>query len=80
MTDYNTCVFGSVLCRICQLLDKLCAATDQSAFFYALWQCVLNSPGPRLPAINLILSKLNRKLTVEDQVHCLGGNLLLVVR
>lgn len=65
--------------RICQLLDRLCAATDQSAFFCALWQCVLGSPGSRLQAINFIISKLNKKLTVEDQPHCLGGNLLMVV-
>lgn len=71
--------FSCVSYRICQLLDRLCAATDQSAFFCALWQCVLGSPGSRLQAINFILSKLNKKLTVEDQPHCLGGNLLMVV-
>ncbi len=65
--------------RICVLLEDLSDATDNSAFFYALWQCIYGSPDYRLPAINLLLSKLNKKLSAEDQVHCMGGSLPLVV-
>lgn len=65
--------------RICRLLDGICTATDESAFFCALWRCVLGSPDVRLPAVTFVLSKLNKKLTAEDQVYCLGGHLPLVV-
>lgn len=67
------------LYRVCALLNALSSATDQSIFFCALWQCVLGSPDYRLPAISLILNKLNKKLSAEDQVYCIGGNLPLVV-
>lgn len=65
--------------RICNLLDALSNATDKSVFFYALWQCILGSPDYRVPAVNLMLNKLNKKLSAEDQVYCIGGNLPLVV-
>ena len=67
------------MCRICNLLDALSEATDKPTFFYALWHSILGSPDYRLPAVNLLLTKLNRKLSAEDQVHCIGGNLSLVV-
>lgn len=65
--------------RICNFLDALCVATDQPTFFSAMWHCVLGSSDYRLPAVSLLLGKLNRRLTAEDQVHCMGGNLPLVV-
>ena len=65
--------------RIIHLLDAFCDATDQSMFFAALWRCVLHSSSARLPACTYILCKLSKKLTAEDQPHCLGGNLPFVV-
>ena len=65
--------------RINRLLDTVCESTDLSFFSSALWQCVHSSPEVRVPAANLILSKLDKKLTAEDQVHVLGGNLPLMV-
>ena len=65
--------------RICNLLDALCNVTDRPTFFCALWRCILGSSEYRLPAVNLLLGKLNKRLTAEDQVHCMGGNLPLVV-
>ncbi len=65
--------------RITHLLDAVAAATDRSAFYSALWLCVLHSPNDRLQAVGFMLSKLNRKVTAEDQMDCLGGNLPLVV-
>ena len=61
------------------MLDTIGSVTDESAFFCALWRCVLGSPDVRLPAVSFILSKLNKKVTAEDQVYCLGGHLPLVV-
>ena len=60
-------------------MDALSDTTDKSTFFYAMWHCVLGSSEYRLPVVNLLLGKLNRRLTAEDQVHCMGGNLPLVV-
>ncbi len=75
----SNAAFFKFLFRICNLLDALSEATDKPTFFYALWHSILGSPDYRLPAVNLLLTKLNRKLSAEDQVHCMGGNLLLVV-
>lgn len=72
-------VFSCHASRICNLLDALCNVTDSPTFFCALWRCILGSSEYRLPAINLLLGKLNKRLTAEDQVHCMGGNLPLVV-
>ncbi len=65
--------------RITHLLDAVATATDRSMFFSALWSCVLYSSDVRLQAVGYILSKLNRRVTAEDQMDCLGGNLPLVV-
>ena len=67
-------------CRISQLLDTVCRETDEAAYFTALWQCVLGSPSVRLPALSLLLARLNKRLTAEDQPHCLGGSIPLLVR
>lgn len=65
--------------RINQLLDTVCEIIDISFFSSALWECVAHSSEARVPAANLILSKLDKKLTAEDQVNILGGNLPLMV-
>ncbi len=66
--------------RINRLLDKICENIDLTFFSSALWQCVAFSPDVRVPAANVILSKLDKKLTAEDQVHVLGGNLPIMVQ
>ena len=69
-----------VYCRIYKLLDKLCIQTDAPAFYYVLWQCILESSAIRLPALTYLLSKINRKGgSTEDQSCYLGENLSLVV-
>jgi hypothetical protein len=78
-TYYMIMIVVSTFCRICNLLDALCNATDKPTFFNAMWRCILGSSDYRLPAVNLLLGKLNKRLTAEDQVHCVGGNLPLVV-
>ncbi len=65
--------------RINRLLGAMCDMTDISFFSSALWECMALSSEVRVPAANLILSKLDKKLTAEDQVNILGGNLPLMV-
>ena len=72
-------LYHAVYCRITRLLDALCVATDESAFYSAVWHCILSSQRGRLPATSYLLSKLNKKATAEDQAHYLGGNLPLMV-
>lgn len=65
--------------RINRLLDTICEMTDLSLFSSALWECMALSSDARLPAASVILTKLDKKLTAEDQVNILGGNLPLMV-
>uniref|UniRef100_A0A8D0DVU4 DOP1 leucine zipper like protein A n=1 Tax=Salvator merianae TaxID=96440 RepID=A0A8D0DVU4_SALMN len=61
------------------LLEKVAAAVDQSAFYSALWGSLLTSPAVRLPGISYVLSHLNRKLSMEDQLYIIGSDIELMV-
>ncbi|XP_064144492.1 protein dopey-1 isoform X4 [Loxodonta africana] len=61
------------------LLEKVAAAVDQSAFYSALWGSLLTSPAVRLPGITYVLSHLNRKLSMEDQLYIIGSDIELMV-
>ncbi|KAM3852165.1 protein DOP1A [Vipera latastei] len=61
------------------LLEKVAAAVDQSAFYSALWGSLLTSPAIRLPGITYVLSHLNRKLSMEDQLYIIGSDIELMV-
>uniref|UniRef100_UPI00398E42B7 protein DOP1A n=1 Tax=Pristiophorus japonicus TaxID=55135 RepID=UPI00398E42B7 len=61
------------------LLEKVAAAVEQSAFYSALWGSVLTSPAVRLPGITFVLSHLNRKLSMEDQLYIIGSDIELMV-
>ncbi|XP_023596147.1 protein dopey-1 isoform X4 [Trichechus manatus latirostris] len=61
------------------LLEKVAAAVDQSAFYSALWGSLLTSPTVRLPGITYVLSHLNRKLSMEDQLYIIGSDIELMV-
>ncbi|ETE71484.1 Protein dopey-1, partial [Ophiophagus hannah] len=60
------------------LLEKVAAAVDQSAFYSALWGSLLTSPAIRLPGITYVLSHLNRKLSMEDQLYIIGSDIELM--
>ncbi|XP_064144515.1 protein dopey-1 isoform X8 [Loxodonta africana] len=60
------------------LLEKVAAAVDQSAFYSALWGSLLTSPAVRLPGITYVLSHLNRKLSMEDQLYIIGSDIELM--
>ncbi|XP_030912974.1 protein dopey-1 isoform X7 [Geospiza fortis] len=61
------------------LLEKVASAVDQSAFYSALWGSLLTSPSVRLPGITYVLSHLNRKLSMEDQLYIIGSDIELMV-
>ncbi|XP_053566454.1 protein dopey-1 isoform X1 [Bombina bombina] len=61
------------------LLEKVASAVEQSAFFSALWGSLLTSPAVRLPGITYVLSHLNRKLSMEDQLYIIGSDIELMV-
>nr|XP_060608953.1 protein dopey-1 isoform X2 [Anolis sagrei ordinatus] len=61
------------------LLEKVAGAVDQSAFYSALWGSLLTSPAVRLPGITYVLSHLNRKLSMEDQLYIIGSDIELMV-
>ncbi|XP_062980986.1 protein dopey-1 isoform X2 [Elgaria multicarinata webbii] len=61
------------------LLEKVAAAVDQSAFYSALWGSLLTSPAVRLSGITYVLSHLNRKLSMEDQLYIIGSDIELMV-
>ncbi|NXE79098.1 DOP1 protein, partial [Cochlearius cochlearius] len=61
------------------LLEKVASAVDQSAFYSALWGSLLTSPAVRLPGITYVLSHLNRKLSMEDQLYVIGSDIELMV-
>ncbi|XP_063772963.1 protein dopey-1 isoform X2 [Pseudophryne corroboree] len=61
------------------LLEKVASAVEQSAFYSALWGSLLTSPTVRLPGITYVLSHLNRKLSMEDQLYIIGSDIELMV-
>ncbi|NWZ75467.1 DOP1 protein, partial [Poecile atricapillus] len=61
------------------LLEKVASAVDQSAFYSALWGSLLTSPAVRLPGITYVLSHVNRKLSMEDQLYIIGSDIELMV-
>ncbi|KAM4771624.1 protein DOP1A [Rhinophrynus dorsalis] len=61
------------------LLEKVASVVEQSAFYSALWGSLLTSPAVRLPGITYVLSHLNRKLSMEDQLYIIGSDIELMV-
>ncbi|XP_077431543.1 protein DOP1A isoform X3 [Vanacampus margaritifer] len=65
--------------RTNNLLEKVAAAVEQSAFYSALWGSILTSPAVRLPGVSFVLLHLNRKLSMEDQLYVMGSDIELMV-
>lgn len=62
------------------LLDKICSGVGSSFFYGCLWKCVAENGQIRLPAFTYILGRLDRKVSIEDQVEILGLDVDLMVR
>ncbi|CAG0914057.1 unnamed protein product [Notodromas monacha] len=65
--------------RTVTLLDNICGRVNPCSFYGSVWKCAFENNSVRLAAVNLILSRFNRKLSMEDQLHLLGPDLDLVV-
>ncbi|KAK9513344.1 hypothetical protein VZT92_026884 [Zoarces viviparus] len=65
--------------RTNNLLEKVAAAVEQTAFYSALWGSILTSPAVRLPGVSFVLLHLNRKLSMEDQLYVIGSDIELMV-
>ena len=65
--------------RTSTLFDKICKGVTPSFFYGCLWKCVAENPQIRLPAYTYILSHLDRKKSIEDQLDILGENLDLMI-
>ncbi|XP_061677306.1 protein dopey-1 isoform X1 [Syngnathoides biaculeatus] len=65
--------------RTNNLLEKVAAAVEQSAFYSALWGSILTSPAVRLPGVSFVLLHLSRKLSMEDQLYIMGSDIELMV-
>ncbi|CAD5112610.1 DgyrCDS1823 [Dimorphilus gyrociliatus] len=60
--------------RVSRLLDSLCDAVDSIFFYGCLWECVLFNAQTRLQALTYVLSKLDKKKSMEDQLFLIGTN------
>lgn len=61
------------------LIQRVAEATEADFFFGCLWDCVLCNPAIRLPAVTFTLMKLNKKLSMEDQLFIMGTNVDVTV-
>lgn len=62
------------------LLEEFCEAADPPFFYTGLWECVLNCPSVRLPAVTFLLNHFNKRRTMEDQLHMMGLDIDLMVQ
>lgn len=61
------------------LLEKICLRVGEQEFYGALWRCVLSSSTVRLPAVQLILRRFDRKKTTDDQLFIIGTDVEIMV-
>ena len=62
------------------LLEEFCEAADPPFFYTGLWECILNCPSVRLPAVTFLVNHFNKRRTMEDQLHMMGLDIDLMVR
>ncbi|XP_076444435.1 protein DOP1A-like isoform X3 [Babylonia areolata] len=62
------------------LLEEFCEAADPPFFYTGLWECVLNCPSVRLPAVTFLLNHFNKRRSMEDQLHMMGLDIDLMVQ
>ena len=49
--------------------------SDSDLFFGAIWQAVLASAHVRLPAVNFLVSQVNKQLPASKQRHIIGDDI-----
>ena len=63
-----------------RLLESVCEAVEPLVFYASLWECVAANPAIRLAAISFVLRHIDRKNSIMDQVHLLGGDAIVIVK
>ncbi|XP_070189330.1 protein DOP1A-like isoform X2 [Littorina saxatilis] len=66
--------------RVNVLLEDFCTAADPPFFYTGLWECVLNCPSVRLPAVTFMVNHFNKRRSMEDQLHMMGLDIDLMVQ
>ncbi|KAK7479632.1 hypothetical protein BaRGS_00029098 [Batillaria attramentaria] len=62
------------------LLEDFCDAAERPFFYTGLWECIMNCPSVRLPAVTFLLNHFNKRRTMEDQLYMMGLDIDLMVQ
>ncbi|XP_059152409.1 protein dopey-1-like [Physella acuta] len=61
------------------LLEDFCNAVGPPFFYTGIWECMLSCPSVRLCGSTYLLNHLNKRQSMEDQLHMVGLNINLMV-
>ncbi|XP_012945131.1 protein dopey-1 [Aplysia californica] len=61
------------------LLEDFCNAVGPPFFYTGIWECVLSCPSVRLSGTTFLLNHLNKRQSMEDQLHMIGLDIDLMV-
>ncbi|KAE9552234.1 hypothetical protein FO519_004543 [Halicephalobus sp. NKZ332] len=59
--------------RSFSLLEQLMTKVGSSSFYTCLWEAVLHSPAVRLPALNFVNAKFDKKRPIDEQFSVVAG-------
>uniref|UniRef100_A0A2C9KBU5 Uncharacterized protein n=1 Tax=Biomphalaria glabrata TaxID=6526 RepID=A0A2C9KBU5_BIOGL len=65
--------------RTNQLLEDFSDAVGPPFFYTGIWECMLSYPSVRLSGATYLLNHLNKRQTMEDQLHMIGLDIDLMV-
>nr|CAB3239497.1 protein dopey-1 [Phallusia mammillata] len=66
--------------RVDVILKKLCGNVGHLEFYSAIWRSILCSSSARLPAIQLVLRRFDKRRTTDDQLYIIGSDINVMVR
>ncbi|CAL1528923.1 unnamed protein product [Lymnaea stagnalis] len=61
------------------LLEDFCDAVGPPFFYTGIWECMLSCPSVRLSGATFLLNHLNKRQSMEDQLHMIGLDIDLMV-
>ncbi|BFZ09520.1 hypothetical protein BsWGS_12559 [Bradybaena similaris] len=61
------------------LLEDFCNAVGPPFFYTGIWECMLSCPSVRLYGATFLLNHLNKRQSMEDQLHMVGLDIDLMV-
>lgn len=56
------------------LLREVSEGVSKEHFYSAIWRCILNNASVRLAGVSFVMSQLNKKKGLEDQLFIMGSN------